>query len=179
MRAEYTALRNAYEFRRDHAQARYALETIVGQHAIIMIDMIRRNGPQTGARLEENRAKWEFAVFFALGQENVVTRQHDPLQLEHKFQQTVNTMLRTFTDGIVGAVMRAEPFDANPCADFYAVLSTRAVYVASQVCEKIQIYLYYLIQLSRTERDTDAFYSLAISCIVAATNLGLYLDYIL
>jgi hypothetical protein len=142
---------------------RWALEHILGQHALAHIDGF---DPQRVARFN---AEWADAIVRGVG--------GGAGDVEMRFLQTVRAMVEQFNNG---------PATMDTIAAFYATISGSGACdrrVLEEARRHLQTYAYELSywndRRGRLVAMTEADYDHAVATMVAATTLGVWMDAVL
>lgn len=162
------------------------LEVVVGQHAIVLIDLVRahRKGHDTttlGQRLQRVQDAWVRVLVHRSGPMDIADNEK-----EYRFQRTVAAMVQKFIDytrslalADNGAVVA--DFDQG-CAEFYRFFTHQAKRACDETVKKFRDYVRYLVQLINVvpwNDDSPRALECATSCIITGMNLGSWLDVIL
>lgn len=189
-RREFQDLRRPLEFNRGGTQRARLLETIIGQHALVMIDLVRwRNQPQTHAglmsKLKTVQEDWTNVLLYQSGQDTKNTRTREE-EREFRFQRTVYAMVDAFVKFLWDTIANKTDGDDKDLKldwiDMYSMISPKAARFYKETTQKFQTYKSYLCELSYfapDELETSAFYIAASAAIVTGTNLGAWLDVVL
>jgi hypothetical protein len=190
---EFFELRRSIELTRAGERKARLLETIIGQHALVMVDLMRlQNRDALIAKLKDLQDSWTNILLYRSGQDKRNTRDR-VTEREYRFQRTVYGMVEEFMQHflhVIGSrgnpssvVMMMGPGTEAKWVDFYGLLSPQAASKFADTLKKFQDYIRYVGELSAytdpEQIETSAFYTAATACVVVGINLGAWLDLVL
>lgn len=194
-RRELQELRRVYEHTRGGEKKSRLLDTIIGQHAFVMIDLVRmRDHPQARdaliAKLKDVQEKWTNVLLYRAGQntKNTLDKQSDAR--EYRFQRVVYSMVEEFVNHLKQLVLSSSPAppgierSIEEWVNFYGLLSADASRFYQKTLALFQDYVWHVHDVAshlKTTTDQTAanFYIASIACVVAGARLGAWLDLIL
>lgn len=190
-RRELQELRRVYEHTRGGEKKSRLLDTIIGQHAFIMIDLVRMraNPPARDAlvaKLKDVQEKWTNVLLYRAGQntKNTLDKQ---TEREYRFQRVVYAMVDEFVNQLL-QMIADPPVDSfavrnvGEWIDFYGMLSANASRYYQKTLEHFQDYVWHVRDVasySSNQTGTTSFFIASSACVVSGARLGSWLDLIL
>ncbi len=155
------------------------LEVVVGQHAIVLVDLVRAhaNGQDTtvlGQRLQKIQDAWI----------RVLVRRSGPAvdEKQYRFERTVAVMVQKFIDFTRALVLDGQivEFDQD-YGQFYRFFSAKAQRACGETVRKFNAYVRFLSSVVYVDPNVEPERALeqATHVIITGTNLGSWLDVIL
>jgi hypothetical protein len=159
----------------EHTRARQQneLETIIAQHAIVVIEACVAGqssptaAPPFSDRLLSVHERWRMAVLYKAGASSATNWAAPSDAPEYRFHKLVSQMISDFI----------ADNNSTVAPDFFGRLYMPCNHGrAQEMLRKFTNYTYYLRRVKSSVPRSDAFNSEATACIVAAMQLGAWMD---
>lgn len=178
---EYNSVRRNVEYvQYDMSQ----LETVIGKHAVLMIDIIRSGQKiEFGQRLERIHTAWSNVLKRNVQSGEETDTGWSPFDMDRRFRNVVDEMVRRFSVFLQKMKPEDEISDETykQIVSMHGYLQPKKRETQAQTQRLFAQYVSYLRRLHAEKDNTQSllFYQLATACILSGAALGTFLDSVL